>query len=76
MYVHHALVSWLLLQEAAYMKIHAEIPDVLTKHAKPVNIDIYSSWENFLEAFLGQGIHNAAVFMCLRKRTIHKEHCF
>ncbi len=42
-------------QEPAYIKIHAEIPDVLAKHAHPVNKKVFPSWEMFLEAFLSQG---------------------
>ncbi|XP_069138728.1 IQ domain-containing protein H-like isoform X4 [Argopecten irradians] len=42
-------------QEAAYIKIHAEIADVLHANAKPVHTNIYASWDTFLEAFLSQG---------------------
>ena len=42
-------------QEAAYIKIHAEIPEVLNNHAKPVNTAIYPTWQRFMEAFLSQG---------------------
>ncbi|XP_064607991.1 IQ domain-containing protein H-like isoform X2 [Liolophura sinensis] len=42
-------------QEAAYIKIHAEIPAILKTFAKPVNDKLFPSWEKFLEAFLGQG---------------------
>ncbi|XP_048255584.1 IQ domain-containing protein H-like isoform X2 [Haliotis rufescens] len=42
-------------QEAAYIKIHAEIPDVLSEHGTPINTDIYKTWDTFLEAFLSQG---------------------
>ncbi|XP_067666806.1 IQ domain-containing protein H-like [Haliotis asinina] len=42
-------------QEAAYIKIHAEIPDVLVEHATPINTEIYKTWDKFLEAFLSQG---------------------
>ena len=42
-------------QEAAYIKIHAEIPDVLANHSKPCNTSIYPTWEKFLEAFLAKG---------------------
>ena len=43
-------------QEAAYIKIHAEIPEVLANHAQPVNTNIYPTWEKFLEAFLAKGM--------------------
>ncbi|XP_021362303.1 IQ domain-containing protein H-like isoform X2 [Mizuhopecten yessoensis] len=42
-------------QEAAYIKIHAEIADVLHANSKPVHTSIYATWETFLEAFLSQG---------------------
>ncbi|KAK3607906.1 hypothetical protein CHS0354_036732 [Potamilus streckersoni] len=42
-------------QEGAYIKIHAEIPEVLAKHARPINERIYPTWDKFLEAFLSQG---------------------
>ncbi|KAJ8304824.1 hypothetical protein KUTeg_018407 [Tegillarca granosa] len=42
-------------QEAAYIKIHAEIPDVLAEHAMPVHTELYPTWEKFLDAFLSQG---------------------
>ncbi|CAL1540597.1 unnamed protein product [Lymnaea stagnalis] len=42
-------------QEAAYIKIHAEIPDILTSYAQPFNTKAYSTWEQFLRAFLSQG---------------------
>lgn len=42
-------------QEAAYIKIHAEIAEVLSHHAKPMNTKIYPTWERFLESFLSQG---------------------
>ncbi len=42
-------------QEAAYIKIHAEIPDVLSEYGTPVNTKVYPDWSRFLEAFLSQG---------------------
>lgn len=42
-------------QEAAYIKIHAEIPDILSEFAKPCNTKIYPTWEHFLNAFLSLG---------------------
>ncbi|KAH9508924.1 hypothetical protein Btru_048311 [Bulinus truncatus] len=42
-------------QEAAYIKIHAEIPDILTNYAQPCNSKIFPTWETFLKAFLSQG---------------------
>lgn len=42
-------------QEAAYIKIHAEIPEVLATHAKPVNTKLFPTWDSFLDAFLSQG---------------------
>ena len=50
-------LSVIVLQEAAYIKIHAEIPDVLTNSAQPVNNKAYNNWENYLVAFLGQGVY-------------------
>ena len=43
------------IQEAAYIKIHAELPDVLANHAKPVNYQVYNTWQKYLNAFLSQG---------------------
>ncbi|KAK7010096.1 IQ domain-containing protein H [Biomphalaria glabrata] len=42
-------------QESAYIKIHAEIPDILTNYAQPFNTKIFPTWELFLQAFLSQG---------------------
>lgn len=42
-------------QEAAYIKIHAEVPDILTEHAKPSNTKVYPNWNTFLDLFLAQG---------------------
>lgn len=42
-------------QEAAYIKIHAEIPDILYHYAQPFNTKLFPTWENFLRAFLAQG---------------------
>ncbi|KAL8616663.1 hypothetical protein ACOMHN_031645 [Nucella lapillus] len=42
-------------QEAAYIKIHAEVPDILLDHAQPSNTKVYSSWQTFLVDFLSQG---------------------
>merc|ERR1719422_695902 len=42
-------------QEAAYIKIHAEVPDILLKYAQPLNTKMYPTWEKFLRAFLSQG---------------------
>ncbi|XP_071965031.1 IQ domain-containing protein H-like [Antedon mediterranea] len=42
-------------QEAAYIKIHAEIPGILTKHCRPVNTSVFPTWSKFLDAFLSQG---------------------
>ncbi|XP_052701435.1 IQ domain-containing protein H-like isoform X2 [Crassostrea angulata] len=42
-------------QEAAYIKIHAEIADVLAKYARPVHEELYEDWSKFLDAFLSQG---------------------
>lgn len=49
------LFQFLCLQEAAYIKIHAEIADVLAKHARPVHEELYEDWSKFLDAFLSQG---------------------
>lgn len=38
------------------MKIHAEIPDVLTEFASPLNTKAYPTWEKYLDAFLCQGV--------------------
>ncbi|XP_038076728.1 IQ domain-containing protein H-like [Patiria miniata] len=42
-------------QEPAYIKIRAEVPDILANNATPINKKLYSSWPKFLEAFLSQG---------------------
>ncbi|KAK3096782.1 hypothetical protein FSP39_003245 [Pinctada imbricata] len=42
-------------QEPVFIKIHAEIPDLLSKYARPIHTDLYESWDKFLDAFLGQG---------------------
>lgn len=42
-------------QEAAYIKIHAEIPDILEAHASPCNKKIYPTWHEYLSHFLAQG---------------------
>ncbi|XP_002730454.1 IQ domain-containing protein H-like [Saccoglossus kowalevskii] len=42
-------------QEAAFIRIHAEIPDVLEKNARPVNTTVFPTWQKFLEAFLSKG---------------------
>lgn len=49
------LFQFFWLQEAAYIKIHAEIADVLAKHARPVHEELYEDWSKFLDAFLSQG---------------------
>ncbi|KAK2189580.1 hypothetical protein NP493_102g04043 [Ridgeia piscesae] len=42
-------------QEAAYIKIHEEVPTLLTQHARTNNKNVYATWEIYLEAFLSQG---------------------
>jgi len=44
-----------LFQEAAYIKIHAELPDVLTNYAQPVNTKVYPTWEKFIKSYLSKG---------------------
>ncbi|XP_064651541.1 IQ domain-containing protein H-like isoform X2 [Lineus longissimus] len=41
-------------QEPAYIKIHAEVPELLSNFAKPVN-KVYATWQKFIDAFLSQG---------------------
>ena len=55
-----------VFQEAAYIKIHAEIADVLSRHACPMNTKIYPTWDRFLESFLSQGrLASILHFICL-----------
>lgn len=42
-------------QEPVFIKILAEIDDVLRNHACPVNTKAYPTWEKFLQSFLSQG---------------------
>ena len=54
--VAYQMMLYFFFQEAAYIKIHAEIPEVLATHAKPVNTKLFPTWDSFLDAFLSQGI--------------------
>ena len=60
-------------QEAAFIKIHSEIADVLAAHAQPVHTDVYSNWEDFLDSFLSQGkdsqiiLNHYKMFLCKSK---------
>ncbi|XP_059161513.1 IQ domain-containing protein H-like isoform X2 [Physella acuta] len=42
-------------QESAYIKIHAEIPDILSSYAQPVNTKVFPDWDAYLKAFLAKG---------------------
>jgi hypothetical protein len=42
-------------QEAAYIKIHGLIADVLHEHATPCNKSVYPTWEIYLQHYLGHG---------------------
>ncbi|XP_053405574.1 IQ domain-containing protein H-like isoform X3 [Mercenaria mercenaria] len=42
-------------QEPVFIKILAEIEDVLKNHACPVNTKVYPTWDKFLQSFLSQG---------------------
>ena len=53
----------LYTQEAACMKIHAELPDVLSANAQPLNTKVYPTWEKYLSAFLSKG---ACLCLCIR----------
>jgi hypothetical protein len=48
------LLCW-TFQEPAYIKIHAEVPELLSSFAKPVNTKVYATWQKFIDAFLSQG---------------------
>ena len=41
--------------EPTYVKILEEIPELLSKHARPSNTNVYPTWEDFQTAFLAQG---------------------
>nr|XP_026689991.1 IQ domain-containing protein H-like isoform X2 [Ciona intestinalis] len=42
-------------QDAAYTKVLCELPDALDNFACPANKDVFPTWVDFLDAFLGQG---------------------
>lgn len=42
-------------QEATYLKILSEIPEVLSKYAMPANKKIYPTWDFYEKVFLSQG---------------------
>ncbi|CAH1796248.1 unnamed protein product [Owenia fusiformis] len=42
-------------QEAAGIKIHSEIAEVVKNHSTPCNKTLYPTWEKYLEAFLSLG---------------------
>ncbi|EDO37640.1 predicted protein, partial [Nematostella vectensis] len=41
--------------EPTLIKVSAEIPDILSRHAHPVNSELYPTWEGFLHDFLKRG---------------------
>ena len=41
--------------EPTYVKILEEMPELLSRFARPANTDIYASWEVYLKAYLTQG---------------------
>ena len=42
-------------QEHALKRIVAELPSILSSHARPVDRDLFPTWNDFLERFLNQG---------------------
>ena len=42
-------------QENAIKRIHAELPEILSCHAHPVDTHLFPTWTEFLEEFYNQG---------------------
>lgn len=42
-------------QENAYLRLLDEVPDLLAKHARPSNKEVFPTWNDFLETFLAMG---------------------
>ena len=56
-------------QEAAYIKIHQEIPKFLENHATPADKTAYAQWPVFLNAFLSKG-KTATLMACIHLRGL------
>ena len=41
--------------EPTFIRVSAEIPEILAHHAIPVNRELYPTWDKFLEDFLKRG---------------------
>ena len=59
-------------REAAYLKILAELPEILERHAVPADKKRYSSWREFLHDFLGRGKLVKTEFNCKERNRTRK----